>query len=158
MLNKLRCQLQIFSHSDYLIDGVDTKIPYILNHKQCRSRSVGFFRSQLIWIYTVCKGRANPGSAGQRLTLSVLNWNEPLHVKMCLQDKYRQQRSRPSCASAIIKCYSLNWTITFILMIDFAVHAFQFHFQTFFRFVDDCLLLLAFRSFLLWTFHILISA
>ena len=22
--------------------------------KQCRSRSVGFFRSQLIWIYTVC--------------------------------------------------------------------------------------------------------
>ena len=27
---------------------------YILNGKQCRSRSVGFFRSQLIWIYTVC--------------------------------------------------------------------------------------------------------
>ena len=30
---------------------------HILNDKQCRSRSVGFFRSQLIWIYTVCKGR-----------------------------------------------------------------------------------------------------
>ena len=27
--------------------------------------------SQLIWIYTVCKGRAYPGSAGQVLTLIV---------------------------------------------------------------------------------------
>ena len=26
----------------------------IFNDKQCRSWSVGFFRSQLIWIYTVC--------------------------------------------------------------------------------------------------------
>ena len=38
-----------------------------LNDKQCRSRSVGVFRSQLIWIYTVCKGRAYPGSAGPGL-------------------------------------------------------------------------------------------
>ena len=38
---------------------------HILNDKQCKSRSVGFFRSQLIWIYTVCKDRAYPGSAGQ---------------------------------------------------------------------------------------------
>ena len=28
---------------------------------------VGFFRSQLIWIYTACKGRIYPGSAGQGL-------------------------------------------------------------------------------------------
>ena len=34
-----------------------------MNVKQCRSRSVGFF-SQLIWIYTVCKERVCPGSAG----------------------------------------------------------------------------------------------
>ena len=40
---------------------------HIQNGKQSRSRSVGFFRSQLIWIYTVCKGRVNPGSAGQEL-------------------------------------------------------------------------------------------
>ena len=40
---------------------------HILNDKQCRSRSVGFFRSQLIWICTVCKGRVYPGSAGQGL-------------------------------------------------------------------------------------------
>ena len=37
----------------------------ILYGKQCRSRSVGLWRSQLIWIYTVCKGRVYPGSAGQ---------------------------------------------------------------------------------------------
>ena len=41
------------------------------NNKQCRSRSVGFFRSQLIWIYTVCKGRTYLGSAG--LGLKKLN-------------------------------------------------------------------------------------
>ena len=35
---------------------------HILNGKQCRFRSVGFF--QLIWIYTVCKGRVCPGLAG----------------------------------------------------------------------------------------------
>ena len=37
----------------------------LLNDKQCRCRSVGFFRNQLIWIYTVCKGRVYPGSAWQ---------------------------------------------------------------------------------------------
>ena len=30
-----------------------------LNDKQCRSWSDGFFRSHLIWIYTVCKGRGS---------------------------------------------------------------------------------------------------
>ena len=30
---------------------------HVPNDKECRSRSVGFFRSQLILIYTVCKGR-----------------------------------------------------------------------------------------------------
>ena len=42
---------------------------HILNGKQCRSRSVGFWRSQLIWIYTVCKGRVCSGSAGQGLKI-----------------------------------------------------------------------------------------
>ena len=42
---------------------------HILIDKQCRSRSVGFFRSQLIWIYTVCKDRVYLGSAGQGLIL-----------------------------------------------------------------------------------------
>ena len=56
------CPFLIFSQSDYLIKIVDTI--HIFNAKQCRSRSVGFWRSQLIWIYTVCKDRAYPGSAG----------------------------------------------------------------------------------------------
>ena len=34
---------------------LDCWYKFILNDKQCRSRSVCFFRSQLIWIYTVCK-------------------------------------------------------------------------------------------------------
>ena len=34
--------------------------------------SVGFFRSQLIWIYTVCEGKAYLGSAGQRLIYQAL--------------------------------------------------------------------------------------
>ena len=42
----------------------------ILNGKQCRPRSVGFWRSQLIWIYTVCKDRAYPGSVGERLNFA----------------------------------------------------------------------------------------
>ena len=41
----------------------------IYNGKQCRSKSVGFWRSQLILLYTVCKGRAYPGTAGLGLTL-----------------------------------------------------------------------------------------
>ena len=36
----------------------------ILDGNQCRFRSVVFCRSQLIWIYTVCKDREYPGSAG----------------------------------------------------------------------------------------------
>ena len=38
------------------------------------------FRSQLIWIYTVCKGRVYPGSAGQVLKQVFF----VLHMTMCL--------------------------------------------------------------------------
>ena len=40
---------------------------HILNGKQCRSRLIGFFRSQPIRIYTVCKDGVYLGSAGQGL-------------------------------------------------------------------------------------------
>ena len=63
MLNKLPHPHLIFSQSYYLIQVVDT----LHNDKQCRSRSVSFFRSQLIWIYTVCKSGIYPGSAGPGL-------------------------------------------------------------------------------------------
>ena len=45
---------------------------HILNDKQCRSRSVCFWRSQLIWIYTVFKGRAYLGTAGLGLIIWVI--------------------------------------------------------------------------------------
>ena len=52
MLNKDATPTSDFQQSDYLI-WVFNRI-HIFNDKQCRSRSSGFFRSQLIWIYTVC--------------------------------------------------------------------------------------------------------
>ena len=67
MLNKLRCLAYFqFSANQITWSGLLIQV-HILNGKQCRSRSVGFFRSQLIWIYTVCKDRVYPGSAGQGL-------------------------------------------------------------------------------------------
>ena len=56
---KIPRPLLIFSQSDYLIRIVAINSN---NGKQCRSRSVGFFRIRLIWIYNVCKDRVYPGS------------------------------------------------------------------------------------------------
>ena len=71
MLNKLRCHAHFqFSANQITRSRLLILIP-ILNDKQCRSRSVGFFRSQLILIYTVCKDRVYPGSAGQGLNLKL---------------------------------------------------------------------------------------
>ena len=54
MLNKLRCYAHfLFSANHITWFGFLIEI-HIFNDKQSRSRSVGFFRSQLIWIYTVC--------------------------------------------------------------------------------------------------------
>ena len=54
-----------------------------LNDKQCRSWSEGFFRSRLIWIYTVCKGRGcreqqDKGSFSPILNVSILNLSKIL--------------------------------------------------------------------------------
>ena len=68
MLNKLRCHTYFqFSANQITWSRLLIQI-HILNGKQCRSRSDGFWSSQLICIYTVCKGRVYLGSAGQRLT------------------------------------------------------------------------------------------
>ena len=59
------CPLRIFSQSDYLIQIVD-----INSHTELQTVQIQIswlLRSQLIWIYTVCKGRIYPGSAGQGL-------------------------------------------------------------------------------------------
>ena len=46
-----------FKKSDQLHTNINPSLAEHDMHclsKQCRSRSVGFFRSQLTWIYTVC--------------------------------------------------------------------------------------------------------
>ena len=58
---------QIFSQSDYLIQIAD-----INSHTEWQKVQIQIswlLRSQLIWIYTVFKGREYPGSAGQGLSL-----------------------------------------------------------------------------------------
>ena len=68
MLNKLRCHIHFLFSVNQITSCRSLIQIHILNDKQCRSRSVGFFRRQLIWICTVCKGRTYLGSAGAGLT------------------------------------------------------------------------------------------
>ena len=72
VLNKLRCPalFQIFSQSDYLVQIVD-----INSHSEWQTVQIQIswlLRSQLIWIYTVCKGSVYPGSAGLELSPPVV--------------------------------------------------------------------------------------
>ena len=55
--------LLIFSQSDYLIQFVDTN-----SHTEWQTVQIQISWLLQIWIYTVCKGRVYPGSAGQGLT------------------------------------------------------------------------------------------
>ena len=89
MLNKLRYHTHFqFSANQITWSRLLIQI-HILNGKQCRSRSVGFFRSQLIWIYTVCKGRTYPGSAGQglRLLYTWLLLTNEIKLHVCMQSR-----------------------------------------------------------------------
>ena len=80
MLNKLRCHaLFKFSASQITWSRLLIQI-HILHDNQCRFRSVSFFRNQLIWNYTVCKGNLYPGSAG-------LGFNIILSIKHSLQQQ-----------------------------------------------------------------------
>ena len=73
LLNKLRWHAHFrFSANENTCSKLFIQIQ-ILNNKQCRSRPVGFFRSQLIWICTACKGRVYPGSAGQGLKCRMMS-------------------------------------------------------------------------------------
>ena len=73
MQNNLRCHAH-FQFSANQINWYRLLIQfYILNDKQRRSRSVGFWRSQLICIYTVCKDIVYLDSAGPELMFSMLS-------------------------------------------------------------------------------------
>ena len=56
---------QIFSQSDYLIQIVD--INSYTEWQTVQIQVSWLLRSQLTWIFTVCKGSAYTGSAGQGL-------------------------------------------------------------------------------------------
>ena len=62
LLNKLRCHTHFLFSADQMTWSRLLIHIHEVNDKQCRSRSVGFYRSQLIWIYTVCKDRVYPDS------------------------------------------------------------------------------------------------
>ena len=70
---KMLRPFKIFSQPDYLIQIID-----INSHTELQTVQIQIswlLRSQLIWSYTVCKGRVYPGSAGQGLIkqLPVIN-------------------------------------------------------------------------------------
>ena len=69
MLNQDATPTPIFSQSDYFIKVVDKNSHAEWQTVQIQIRWL--LRSQLIWIYTVYKGRAYPGSAGLGLTLEI---------------------------------------------------------------------------------------
>ena len=53
--------VDINSHTEWTT--VQIQISWLLVNR-ANPDELAFFRNQLIWIYTVCKGRAYPGSAG----------------------------------------------------------------------------------------------
>ena len=68
--NKMPRPLLIFILSDYLIQVVDTNSHANWQTVQIQISWLLQWRSQLIWIYTVCKGKVYPGSAGLWLKTS----------------------------------------------------------------------------------------
>ena len=70
MRNKLRCHAHFYNfHPIRLLDpGCWYKFTYLITNRADQDQ----FRSHLICIYNVCKGRAYPGSAG--LELKFLFW------------------------------------------------------------------------------------
>ena len=68
----------VFSQSDYLIKFVDTNSH---TYWQTVQIQISWLWSQLICIYTVCKGRRYPGSAGLGLNINtskLLVWAQPI--------------------------------------------------------------------------------
>ena len=78
LLSKLLSPFLIVSQSDYLIQIV---VINLHTEWQTVQIQIGFFRRQLIWIYTVCKGRVYLCSAGKRLThLNSDCLDQPVHL------------------------------------------------------------------------------
>ena len=83
-----------------------------LNDKQCRSWSDGFFRSHLIWIYTVCKGR---GCREQRDKVGRLGYGEGfIFVLKTYHLKYNYYDIG---AHTVYKCLTIKTATEFALSI-----------------------------------------
>ena len=69
---KMSRPFQIFRQSDYLIQIID-----INSHTELQTMQIqiSWLLRSLIWIYTVCKGRVYPGSAGQGLSYFGLQYH-----------------------------------------------------------------------------------
>ena len=107
VLNKSRCHAH-FWVSVHQITLFRLLIQFhVLNDKQCRSRSVGFFRSQLIWIYTVCKGRVYPGSAGQGFLTCPTLWVYSADDKLIIFFVFSQKIGFIVKETICIKCQGL---------------------------------------------------
>ena len=112
--------LQIFSQSDYLI-----QIVYINLHTDWQTGQIQIswlFRSHLICIYPVCKGRVYPGSAGQGL----ISYRNSVHSV-----RRETKMSKTSCPwSRNLTVYSvrhlkLNHVLTAFL--SYRLNAIQMH-------------------------------
>ena len=116
MLNKSKWHAHFkFSAIQFTWSKLLIKI-HILHDRQCRSRSVGFCRSQLIWIYTVCKGRAYPGSSGPGLRCSSAN-----HSKVIPLLHFFVPTSNCKCASLFC-----HWLFFFQCLRKSVLHACSF--------------------------------
>ena len=69
MLNTLRCHTHFWFSANLRLLDPDCWYKFIYLMANSANPDFFFFRSQLIWIYTVCKGRTYLGSAELRITL-----------------------------------------------------------------------------------------
>ena len=78
VLNKLRCHTHFQFSANQITRSRLLMQTFILYDNECRSRSVSFFSSQLIWIYTVSKDGAYPSLAGLELIPKATNYSKLL--------------------------------------------------------------------------------
>ena len=97
--------LLIFRQIRFFDPGFWYKFIYITT-KQCWSRSVGFWRSHLIWIYIVCKVRAYQGSAGPALMHQTGNIFET-HYKIMFYKIANKCEKGLQCMNTCLCYYSI---------------------------------------------------
>ena len=103
----MQCPLLIVSQSDYLIQTGDT-------NSNTEWQTVHSQISWLVWIYTVCKGLANPGPAGPGLILSSAVVTVPAIIHCYI---------RNSCISMSM-CSTKAWVSADLNLVDNQIRVF----------------------------------